>query len=86
MPIVEIEEKIMAYLNKIKRGDLPAITDINDLTGDYIADSLSKVKMLIFLEREYKFRVEVEEIDQIDLSTVAKIAALVKKRMVNSKA
>ena len=63
--------------NFLPGEDASNLTDSTELKENGILDSLSTLKLVTFLEEQFKVELEANDLDAGNLSTVAHIAALV---------
>lgn len=74
-----IRETVRRFIldNFLPGEDAANLTDSTELKENGILDSLSTLKLVTFLEEQYKVELEATDLDAGNLSTVAHIAALV---------
>jgi len=63
--------------NFLPGEDAANLTDSTELKESGILDSMSTLKLVTFLEAQYQVEFEADDLDAVNLSTVASIAALV---------
>lgn len=77
---MEVEEKIWGYILKTFLGGKSAF-DRHTFSFDKVAlDSLSHVKLIFFLEKEFSVELDPEEVKREHLNDVNQIADLVRKK------
>ena len=74
-----IRETVREFIldNFLPGEDAANLTDSTELKESGILDSLSTLKLVTFLEEQYKVEFEADDLDASNLSTVTNIAALV---------
>lgn len=74
-----IRETIRGFIldNFLPGEEASNLTDSTELKESGILDSLSTLKLVTFLEEQYKVEFEADDLDASNLSTVTNIAALV---------
>jgi acyl carrier protein len=74
-----IRETVRRFIldNFLPGEDASNLTDSTELKENGILDSLSTLKLVTFLEEQFKVELEANDLDAGNLSTVAHIAALV---------
>jgi acyl carrier protein len=74
-----IRETVRGFIlnNFLPGEDASNLTDSTELKESGILDSLSTLKLVTFLEEQYKVEFEADDLDASNLSTVTNIAALV---------
>jgi acyl carrier protein len=74
-----VRETVRSYIldNFLPGEDASNLTDSTELKESGILDSMSTLKLVTFLEEQYKVEFEADDLDAGNLSTVANIAALV---------
>jgi acyl carrier protein len=74
-----VRETVRRYIldNFLPGEDASNLTDSTELKESGILDSMSTLKLVTFLEEQYKVEFEADDLDAGNLSTVANIAALV---------
>lgn len=74
-----VSETVRSFIldNFLPGEDATNLTDSTELKESGILDSLSTLKLVTFLEEQYKVEFEANDLDASNLSTVASIAALV---------
>jgi acyl carrier protein len=74
-----VRETVRRYIldNFLPGEDASNLTDATELKESGILDSMSTLKLVTFLEEQYKVEFEADDLDAGNLSTVANIAALV---------
>lgn len=74
-----VRETVRRFIldNFLPGEDAANLTDSTELKESGILDSLSTLKLVTFLEEQYKVEFEADDLDAGNLSTVANIAALV---------
>lgn len=79
-----VRETVRRFIldNFLPGEDASNLTDSTELKESGILDSLSTLKLVTFLEEQYKVEFEADDLDAGNLSSVANIAELVtaKKR------
>jgi acyl carrier protein len=79
-----IRETVRRFIldNFLPGEDAANLTDSTELKESGILDSMSTLKLVTFLEEQYRVEFEADDLDAGNLSTVASIAGLVaaKKR------
>lgn len=74
-----VRETVRGFIldNFLPGEDASNLTDSTELKESGILDSLSTLKLVTFLEEQYKVEFEANDLDAGNLATVANIAALV---------
>ncbi len=74
-----IRETVRSFIldNFLPGEDRGNLTDTTELKESGILDSLSTLKLVTFLEEQYKVEFEADDLDPGNLSTVDSIAKLV---------
>lgn len=74
-----VRETVRRFIldNFLPGEDASNLTDSTELKESGILDSLSTLKLVTFLEEQYKVEFEADDLDAGNLSTVATIAQLV---------
>jgi acyl carrier protein len=74
----EIEERLAAYV----RGELVAATTVLELDTDLVGlvDSAAMVELIIWIETEYGFDVELDDMTPTVFGTIRKIAGYIASR------
>jgi acyl carrier protein len=74
-----VRETVRRYIldNFLPGEDASNLTDSTELKESGILDSMSTLKLVTFLEEQYKVEFEADDLDAGNLSSVANIAALV---------
>ncbi len=80
---MEIETEVKQFLTGTFLANEPveSITDDLPLVTGGIVDSLGMLKLVDFLESRYRIEFLPREIDVFSLDTVAKIAALIRRKL-----
>jgi acyl carrier protein len=74
-----VRETVRRFIldNFLPGEDASNLTDSTELKESGILDSMSTLKLVTFLEEQYKVEFEADDLDAGNLSTVATIAQLV---------
>ena len=78
----EIRNAVKKFiLDEFLPGEDPAeLTDATPLISGGILDSIATLKLVAFLEEEYRIQIEPHETDTENLNTIASIARLVRSK------
>lgn len=69
-------------LDNLLPGEDPAnLTDTTELKESGILDSLSTLKLVTFLEEQFKVEFEANDLDPANLSTIATLERLVQSKL-----
>ncbi|MFP6638780.1 MAG: acyl carrier protein [Myxococcota bacterium] len=78
-----IADKVKAFvLEEFLPGEDPdELTDSTELVSSNILDSLAILKLVTFLEEEFKIEIAAHEADEEHMNTLADIAVLVNSKL-----
>ena len=79
----EIKRTVREYMiREVFGGDDPGdLTDATPLITGGLLDSISTLKLVAFLEEQYRIEVQAHEADTENLNTIADIASLVQSKL-----
>jgi len=79
----EIKKTVREYIvREVFGGYNPGdLTDATPLITGGILDSISTLKLVAFLEEQYRIEVQAHEADTENMDTIADIASLVKSKL-----
>jgi acyl carrier protein len=80
--VKEIRESIKNFIldNFLFDADSTAITDQVDLKNSGVLDSLGVLRLTAFIEDEFQVQLELEDVEALDMLSLASIEALVTSR------
>jgi acyl carrier protein len=81
--MANIREIVRSFIleNFLPGEDPKNLTDETELKESGILDSLSTLKLVAFLEEEFKIELEANDLDAGNLATVANIETMVKAKV-----
>ena len=79
----EIKRTVREYMiREVFGGDDPGdLTEATPLITGGLLDSISTLKLVAFLEEQYRIEVQAHEADTENLNTIADIASLVQSKL-----
>lgn len=85
MNVTDVKDRVKRFINTelVRKDGVGTITDGESLLEGGVLDSLGVLRVLGFLEEEYRFTVRDEDVVPENFESVDAIAAFVQRRHVN---